>query len=203
MDGISAVPPRAIGHTSCLAVAMPPVVPSAFESLYHEHFAFVWRSLFRLGVPEADLSDASQDVFLVAHRRLPEFEGRSKVTTWLFRICLRVASGRQRKAYTRREVLDSGLVDDHPTPDKDPEASRAHAEGLRLLEVALDALSLEQRTVFVLYELEGFTTTEIAETLEMPIGTVYTRLRLARARFEERLKRRADAPFPFALTEGS
>jgi RNA polymerase sigma-70 factor (ECF subfamily) len=180
---------------------MPPPATLDFETLYREHFVFVWRSLYRLGVREADVPDACQEVFLVAHRRLPEFEGRAKVTTWLFRICLRVASGSLRRAHVKREVLDEAALESELSADRDPESSRAHGEGLRLLEVALDALSLEQRTVFVLFELEGFTSTEIAETLELPLGTVYSRLRAARERFEQRLKRRANAGLPLLTRE--
>ncbi len=169
-----------------------PAIPD-FEALYREHFVFVWRSLYRLGVREADVPDACQDVFLVAHRRLGEFEGRAKVTTWLFRICLRVASGQKRHAHVKREVLDEAAVDLHASSERDPESSRAHREGVRLLDLALDELSLEQRTVFVLFELEGLSSPEIAETLEIPLGTVYSRLRSARERFEQRLKRKAAA----------
>src|SRR5688572_24262740 len=82
----------------------------SLRALYEEHFQFVWRSLRRLGVREADVPDAVQDVFLVVHRKLPEFEGRSKVTTWLFGIALRVARDRQKLAYTRRQVDDENAV---------------------------------------------------------------------------------------------
>ncbi|HEY1534274.1 MAG TPA: sigma-70 family RNA polymerase sigma factor, partial [Polyangiaceae bacterium] len=77
-----------------------------FKEVYDANFAFVWRSLRRLRVPDASLKDAMQDVFLVVHRRLGEFEGRAKVSTWLFGICLRVAKDYRRRAHVRREVLD-------------------------------------------------------------------------------------------------
>ena len=69
-----------------------------FKEVYDENFRFVWRSLRRLGVREGDVPDAVQDIFLIVHRKLGEFEGRSKVTTWLFGICLRVARDRRRAA---------------------------------------------------------------------------------------------------------
>jgi RNA polymerase sigma-70 factor (ECF subfamily) len=180
---------------------MPPPTTPEFEALYREQFVFVWRALYRLGVREADVPDACQEVFLVAHRRLPEFEGRAKVTTWLFRICLRVASGHLRRAHVKREVQDDVALAGELSTERDPESSRAHREGLRLLELALDALTLEQRTVFVLFELEGFSSAEIAETLEIPLGTVYSRLRSARERFEQRLKRRSAAGVPLFAGE--
>src|SRR5215470_15027470 len=69
-----------------------------FEETYRAHFAFVWRSLRRLGIREEDASDAAQEVFIVVHRKLPEFAGRSKLTTWLYGVCFRVASERRRAA---------------------------------------------------------------------------------------------------------
>ena len=67
-----------------------------FEEAYRAHFAFVWRSLRRLGIREEDAADAAQEVFIVVHRKLPEFAGNSKLTTWLYGICFRVASERRR-----------------------------------------------------------------------------------------------------------
>ena len=67
-----------------------------FEEAYRAHFAFVWRSLRRLGIREEDAADTAQEVFIVVHRKLPEFAGHSKLTTWLYGICFRVASERRR-----------------------------------------------------------------------------------------------------------
>lgn len=176
---------------------MPPSPAPAFEALYREHFAFVWRSLRRLGVREADAADAAQEVFLVAHRRLPEFEGRSKLTTWLFRISLNVASDHLRRAHVRREVTDEEHLAGEVSDALDPEGHRTRHEGLALLEAALGSMTLDQRTVFVLFELEGLTTSEIASTLELPMGTVHSRLRRARQLFEAFVARRTHA---FSLT---
>jgi RNA polymerase sigma-70 factor (ECF subfamily) len=164
-----------------------------FRQLYDEHFRFVWRSLRRLGVHESDLPDAVQDTFLVVHRRLPEFEGRSKVTTWLFGICLRVASDGRKRAHGRRRS-GQPLVD---TLDErvDVAAEAERRQALGRLELLLDELPLEQRAVFTLFELEGMTGDDIAETLEIPLGTVYSRLRLARAAFRQAATRlRAQEP---------
>src|SRR5512138_2606481 len=78
------------GHTGPSGVGM------TFEEVYRTHFAFVWRSLRRLGIREEDAADAAQEVFIVVHRKLPEFAGRSKLTTWLYGVCFRVASERRR-----------------------------------------------------------------------------------------------------------
>jgi RNA polymerase sigma-70 factor (ECF subfamily) len=80
--------------------------------VYLEHGGFLWRSLERLGVPESDLEDVVQEVLMVVHRRGSSFDRRrSKITTWLFGICLRVARGHRRRAYFRREKLHEGALD--------------------------------------------------------------------------------------------
>ena len=159
------------------------------ESIYKEHFSFVWRSLRRLGVPEGDVSDAAQDVFLVVHRRLDEFEGRSKMTTWLYGICLRVARDRKRLAHNRRRSDDDAAIDEAQDETIDVAGDAERNQAKRLLESLLDMLPLEQRAVFTLFELDGLGGDAIAEMLGVPIGTVHSRLRLAREAFERNLKR--------------
>jgi len=162
-----------------------------FKEVYDEQFRFVWRSMRRLGIRESDVSDAVQDVFIVVHRKLPSFEARSKVTTWLFSICMRVARDRRRLAYERRKVSS----DDEPTVEHADERADVAAEaerrqGMALLEAILDEMPLEQRAVFALFELDQRTGEEIADMLEIPLGTVYSRLRLAREAFRSALSRR-------------
>lgn len=163
--------------------------PLPFETVYREHFRFVWRSLRRLGVPESDVADAAQDVFMVVHRRLDEFEGRSKMTTWLFGICLNVARDRKKLAHNRRRSDDDGPLDDAADETTDVAAEAERRQGMRLLESLLDLLPLEQRAVFTLFEMEGLGGEAIAEMLDIPVGTVHSRLRLAREAFERNLKR--------------
>jgi RNA polymerase sigma-70 factor, ECF subfamily len=153
-----------------------------FEDVYRENASFVWRSLRRLGVGEADAEDAVQDVFVVVHGKLSGFEGRSRLSTWLYGICLRVAHARRRRAHVRHELAeDAGAIDDLAAPEAS-DAAQAR-EGLELLDEALDALPLEQRAVFTLFELDEMTCQEIAELVDAPLGTVYSRLRLAREAF--------------------
>src|SRR5580704_9404019 len=106
----------------------------SFKEVYDEHFRFVWRSLRRLGVPESDVADAVQDVFLVVHRRLCEFEGRSKVSTWLYGICYRVARDRRRLAHVRRRADDDGDIDERPDERADVAAAAERRQGLELLD---------------------------------------------------------------------
>jgi RNA polymerase sigma-70 factor (ECF subfamily) len=166
---------------------MPELQP--FEDVYREHFRFVWRSLRRLGVPESDVADAAQDVFLVVHRRQGEFEGRSKMTTWLFGICLNVARDRKKLAHNRRRSDDEAPLDNAVDETIDIVGDAERSQALRLLESLLEMLPLEQRAVFILFEMEGLGGDAIAETLEIPLGTVHSRLRLAREAFERNLKR--------------
>src|SRR4051794_13567852 len=105
-----------------------------FKEVYDAHFAFVWRSLRRLRVPEASLKDAMQDVFLVVHRRLGEFEGRAKVTTWLFGICLRVAKDYRRRAHVRREVLDDSSIAAATDPSSDARENAERHQDLAMFE---------------------------------------------------------------------
>ncbi len=168
--------------SSLVVPAESPVAPelATFESVYRAEFPFTWRSLRRLGVPESDLPDAVQDVFLVVHRKLAEFDRRGRMTTWIYAICLRIASDRRRRASTRYEVLGEARETASTASSSD---SLELAERRALLEKGLDALPLEQRAVFTLFELEGMTGTEIAELLDVPVPTVHSRLRLAREAF--------------------
>jgi RNA polymerase sigma-70 factor (ECF subfamily) len=116
------------------------------------------------------------------------------MTTWLFGICMRVASERRRSARARREVLVAGEGAGDPIAsarDAGPDAERAteRRQQRALLDRILDALSLDQRAVFVLFELEEKSGDEIAELLDIPTGTVHSRLRLAREAFRAALAR--------------
>jgi RNA polymerase sigma-70 factor (ECF subfamily) len=163
-----------------LPAAEGEALPS-FEAVYEEHFDFVWRSLRRLGISEAQIDDAVQDVFVVVHRRLGDFEGRSTLKTWLFAIALRVASALRRTA-ARRPT--EPLVDDPPDERAGPTAASDAAEAARLVHRLLDCLDGDRRTVFVLSELEQMTAPEISAALSVNLNTVYSRLRLARRDFE-------------------
>lgn len=163
-----------------------------FRALYDAHFDFVWRSLRRLGVREPDVLDLAQKVFLTAHFKLAEFEGRSLVSTWLFGICQRVASDYRRSALIRREVsTDSSELDSVATWHEDlPEKNDARGRA-RAAEAILNKLPEPQRVVFVLFELEEMSGQDIATLLGVSVGTVRSRLRLARETFRREVKRLA------------
>jgi len=161
-----------------------------FRAFYDQYVATVWRALFRLGVARVDLPDAVQEVFLVAFRKLPAFEGRSKLSTWLVGISYRVASDRRRLAHVRREFGDARAVltatDIGPRPDEAVE----RGEGARVLDEILGSLRPEQREVLVMFELEEMSGKEIAAVVGAPLKTVFSRLRLAREAFAAALAER-------------
>lgn len=154
-----------------------------FDALYAAEFAWVHRTLRRLGGRERDLEDLAHDVFVGAFRALPKFEVGRPIRPWLFGIAFRVVSDYRRRARFSRETLvedDEPLhVVDAPTPES--EASRAQDRVLVM--AGLDALPLDQRAVFVAHEIDGTSIPELAETLGLSINTLYSRLRLARAKF--------------------
>lgn len=177
--------------------------PEAFQPFYEGNVKFVWRTLRRLGVREAELADATQEVFVVVYRRMHEFEGRSKATTWLFRIAFNVARNQRRKAYERYEVPDDESVGDRVDEASDVDSELKRRQGRAILQSLLDSMPLEQRAAFVLFELEGLTTNEVAEALDVPVGTVASRVRRARETFQQGLARRNVRPdAPAILTGG-
>lgn len=152
--------------------------PLDFHEVYAEHARFVWRVLRGLGLPDAMVADAAQDVFIVVHRRLSEFSARSSVKTWLFAIAYRVAFKYRRTLKRAREhaALDEGLPDECPGPIEN--AERREAE--RLMTELLDGLDERKRVVFVLTEFEELSAPEIATITGIRLSSVYTLLRRAR-----------------------
>lgn len=152
------------------------------RSALDRYFNLLWRSLRRLGVPAADVDDAVQQVFLTFAERLPEIPVPSE-RSFLFGTCLGVAANTRRHRAYAVEV-PSAALEATGEPVETPEAALEAKQRRRALDQALDVLSLEQRTVFVLFELEGFSLPEIAQALGIPLGTATSRLRRARLAFE-------------------
>jgi RNA polymerase sigma-70 factor (ECF subfamily) len=174
---------------SAAALALDPAitVPS-FDEVYADHVAFVWRTLRSFGVADAQLEDAVQDVFVVVHRRLPEWEGRAAITTWLFAIARRVASATRRRAgntSARTEPLDV-----EPAGTADTFAAMSRAQAAATVMAILDTLEESQRIVFALVELEQMSVPDVARMLDHNLNTTYSRLRLARAAFEQAVRAR-------------
>lgn len=157
--------------------------------IYERHADFAWRTLRRLGVRESEAGDALQDVFVIVHAKLSQFEGRSSVSTWLFTICRSVARERRRRAQRERSHLEDVSVEDELDLRADVARTAEHNERLAQLEAILAGLDVEQRNVFILFEIEKLTGEEIGEALSIPLGTVYSRLQLAKKAFRQALTR--------------
>jgi RNA polymerase sigma-70 factor (ECF subfamily) len=162
----------------------------AFRALYDAHVAFVWRNLRRLGVADADVEDKVQEVFVVAHRRWSDFVDRGHgPRAWLFQIALRVASDARR--HKRRHPIDpdGGIAQDRASIEAPQAAEVARKEAIDLLDRALASIDIGRRAVLVLHEIEQMTAPEIAKALEIPLNTVYSRLRVARVALEQEVAR--------------
>jgi RNA polymerase sigma-70 factor (ECF subfamily) len=167
--------------------ALDPADAARLRSMIETFFDFIWRSLRRLGVAEADADDATQQVFLVASRKLARVTPGAE-RSFLFGIALRVASDARRTRRRRREVDEAALpeqIDEGPSPDERVDSLRARA----LLDQILDEMPLDLGAVFVLFEIEELGSREIASMLGLPVGTVASRLRRAREEFRHRLER--------------
>lgn len=155
-----------------------------FGAFYDEHIDAVWRLLERLGVPASAIEDAAQDVFVIAHRRMSDFRGESTLKTWVTGITLRVAKD-HRRSQSRRgrlEPIEEALhLEATGRPDEQAAANESLKQVLRLTE----QLEENQRLVFTLVEFEGFTVPEVAQLTGVKANTLSTRLRAARARFNE------------------
>lgn len=168
----------------------PPIerIPTLSEA-FAAHAQDVARWAARLGGPLMDVEDVVQEVFLVAHRRLPTFRGEAQLSTWLFRITHNVVKHRRRKDRLRRWL--TGKADAAaelqlaPGPSAD-EQLELH-ERARTLHRVLDRLSERSRTVLVLFELESMSGEQIAHLLEAKTATVWVWLHRARAQFQKKM----------------
>lgn len=174
-----------------VAVAPSPAVPYEVldvSSAFRQHFRFVWGTMTALGVPQSGVDDAVQDVFVVAHRRRRDYDGRASVRAWLYGIARGVARNHRRRGRNRKEIgAGSGAQEAAAAPGPVPEDRLDQRETVAHVETILAGLDPKQREVFVLTHVEGMTAPEIAALLGIKLNTVYSRLRLARRRFERDL----------------
>jgi RNA polymerase sigma-70 factor (ECF subfamily) len=170
------------------------LIPS-FDSIYRTYAPFVWRMACRFGVAPDAAEDVMQDVFIVVHRRLPEFEERASLRAWLSAIVICVVRNHRRTAQRKgpprssqsRTFEPDSLAD---AATRDPLQVAERDEAVQELYEILAAMQEERREIFVLAELEELTAPEIAQALQMNVNTVYFRLRGARREFEQILFRR-------------
>jgi RNA polymerase sigma-70 factor (ECF subfamily) len=172
------------------AIARSGDVPRSFDQIYAEHLDFVWRSARRLGIPEAHIEDVAQDVFVVVHRRLADYDGRAPMKSWLFGIVARVARAHRRR-FARKLAPCVAYDEQQENQDTSPIGEApAHvaverSEAVRLLDALLAELDDDKREVLVLAQIEEMSVPEIAECLGLNVNTASARLRAARRAFEE------------------
>lgn len=160
------------------------------RAIFEAEFDYVCRTLRRLGVGEHDLEDAAQETFLAVHGQLATYDANRPLRPWLVGFALRIAANRRRKK--RTESLDEtiGIPSSGATPEEQVLESQAKTLALRVL----DAMDEDRRDVFVMHELEDVSAPRIAELLAIPLNTVYSRLRTARAEFERTARYLVDEP---------
>lgn len=157
-----------------------------FAALYSQHRDYIWQTVRRLGVPERYLEDVTHDVFVVVHRKLDTLDPERPARPWLLGIAVREASTFRRKASHAREHLDE------PEPadcSHTPEQALVDQEARQLVARALEKLGEDRRTVFVLHELNGESAPAISAAIDVPLNTVYSRLRLARKDFTSAVRK--------------
>ncbi|HEY1532936.1 MAG TPA: sigma-70 family RNA polymerase sigma factor [Polyangiaceae bacterium] len=162
--------------------------------MVENYFETVWCALQRLGVPEASLEDSAQEVFLVASRRLDEIT-RGDYRGYLLEVALRVAAQARRALSKKgRELLVDGQALDSTSPGTTlhaPDEALEQKRALALLASVLDKMSEELREAFILFEFGELSASEVANVLEVPVGTVASRVRRAREQLRRALSRRA------------
>jgi RNA polymerase sigma-70 factor (ECF subfamily) len=152
----------------------------AWERLYRTYRRDAWAVLFRVLGPGEDLEDLVQMVFIRVHRNLAGFEGRSRFTTWLYRICVHVAMDHLRQRRRRREDMDGVTAETAADPRADPGREAVLHQARARLRQALERLKEDKRNVLVLHDVLEVPGEEIASMLAIPPATVRTRLFYAR-----------------------
>lgn len=164
-----------------------PQAPGSFAEIFRAHAPYVWRCLRRMGVDAGDVDDVLQEVFLVVHRRLGDYDGRASMKAWIYGICIRKASDHRKLAHKKRErVMED--VPEGASSVGGPEASVAGRRALARLDEALAELDDDKRAAFVLYEIEGLGVAEVAAAVGVPLQTAYSRLTAARKHVELALR---------------
>jgi RNA polymerase sigma-70 factor (ECF subfamily) len=168
-----------------------------FREIYERWFGDVVRWIYALGVPSSDSEDLAQEIFLVVRRKLDRFDG-GNLAGWLYRIAQLTVRDHRRRAWfknlvmRRRDIDVAGVELTAPSPA----ARYEEAENRRFLQTLVGGMSEKLRTAFVLFEIEGYSGEEIARIQDIPLGTVWTRLHLARKEFWRLLKKQRAAEGP-------
>jgi RNA polymerase sigma-70 factor, ECF subfamily len=161
---------------------------ASFRALYEAELAYVHRSLRRLGISEAEAEELAHDVFVVVFRKWDEFDRTRPARPWLFGIAYRTAARSLERSWRKHErLIGEAVLEAAPAP---PEAAEARDTLLR----ALAMVEPDQRVVCILHDLDGHPAPEIATMLDVPVNTVYSRLRLGRQRLSSALRQLSRTP---------
>jgi RNA polymerase sigma-70 factor (ECF subfamily) len=186
------------GHPSSAhaLVGLEQVSPAAasatvplFQAVYAQYFDFVWASARRLGVDPSAIDDVVQEIFIAIHGSLHTVQRPDALKSWIYSVTRRTVSNHHRALRARggkaNTVIDDQLASHQPTPF---EVTQKNSD-LQLLANLLLEIEEPKREVFALVEIEEMTVPEVAEALEIPMNTAYSRLRAARVAFEAAVAR--------------
>jgi RNA polymerase sigma-70 factor (ECF subfamily) len=163
---------------------LPPAAAARVRVLVDQHFAFVWRCLRRVGTPEADIDDVLQRVFLTAARRLSDIKPGAE-RSFLFAVARREA-GHLKRSHRRRGEVGQEAILDKSTGAMRPDELAGRQQALVFVSSVLEQMDGDLRMVFLLCDVEEMTSLQAAEALDIPVGTVKSRLRRAREDFAAR-----------------
>lgn len=165
-------------------------VATAFRAKTDAVSPSIWRCLRRFGVPDPDLDDAFQSVLLQLHERWDRLSLLETRELRNYSCVVAIGVARRQAGKRRRYEHSSVPLTDEIAGHDDPEGSAARRQALARLDAILAEMPIELREVFILYELEGLTGAEIAASLDIPSGTVASRLRRARSDFKSAVARK-------------
>ncbi len=175
-------------HDARRAASTRPASDVRTRRLVEEYYGKIWKLLRRLGIAEAAVDDATQEVFVIAARRIDTIMAGSE-HPFLYGTAVRVAADYRRRQTSRREITGLDVIDRAPHPGEDPDAALDRHRARALLDVVIAEMSNDVRDCFVLHELEGLEMKLIASMLAIPQGTVASRLRRAREEFSASARR--------------
>jgi len=166
--------------------ADPPLLE--FKTIFDAEFSYVCRTLRRLGVAQGDIEDIAQEVFVSVYRRFADYDHQKPIRPWLFAFAFRFAGNYLRSARHRREV-STDAVPDPGQEGKGPEQRLAEQQTQQLVLDALQQVPLERRSALMMHDIDGFTAQQISEVMSIPVGTVYSRVSLARQEVRKAIQR--------------
>ena len=162
----------------------------AFTEIVEQYSDLAYSVAFRMLRNAEDAEDAVQEAYISAYKSLPNFKGQSKLSTWLYRIVVNACLMKIRKDKSRAKYLSEKAYDDAIVYDwkNDPEEAAVNSELRSILESGLDLLSPDLRAALVLRDIQGLSTEEAAEVLEISIASLKSRLHRARIQLRKHLE---------------